>query len=670
MAMEKHITVGVAGHVDHGKTSLVRCLTGIDTDRLKEEKQRGLSIEPGIAPLGLPSGATVALVDVPGHSDYLKNTIRGLSSVDTAILVVAADDGVMPQTLDHLEVLNYIKAKSGIVVLSKADLVDDETLDLAELEIHDELAGTFLEGKPVIPFSAMDGRGAGHVLAAIDAVAREVRGKTIDAPFRLWVDQVRSFPGFGTVASGTILTGALSRDDPIQLLPSRKETKVRFLEVHHQRVDRAMTGQRVGINLHKVPMDDVSVGMVLAAPGTLEPGYILNAELSVLPKARKAILDHQRVRLYSGTCGTNALVVLMEKQRLNPGESGLVQLRLLESLALLPRDPFVVSPMNLHSVIGGGTILEVAKEKYRVVKTRKIVPYLQPLQRGDVKSVTDLYFLKFPNRPLTASEIARSTGFALESIEAEIASKMRSGELIRLGGRGFFSRARHEALKKQLADVAKTILSRDAFKMAATGEELKHRLEPSLDDAPFERMLADLCKDGKLEKTESGYRVPHLVVGLSSEYETIGARLLEYALGLGYVTFGAGTFCKLHGKTFNLREIQKLLDYLHARKKLVRLNDGRFLTCEAMEEIKKKARAKILLDGSLTIAGSKEMLGYGRTRGIAVLEYLDFIGLTMRVGDERFLRADHATRFCPSCDQQSDETGNDEAHYEALDRCS
>lgn len=197
-------------------------------------------------------------------------------------------------------------------------------------------------------------------------------------------------------------------------------------------------------------------------------------------------------------------------------------------------------------------------------------------------------------------------------------------------------------------------------------------MEPALDDAPFERMLADLCKEGKLEKTEAGYRVPHLVVGLSSEREILGARLLEYARGQGCTTFGAGTFCKLHGKTFNLKEIQKLLDYLHARKKLVRLNDGRFLTREAMEEIKEKARDKILREGRLTLAGSKEILGYGRTRGVAVLEYLDSIGLTYRAGDERFLLADHASRLCATCAScASAHKGVDEEEAnEALDQCS
>ena len=564
-------------------------LTGIDTDRLKEEKRRGLSIEPSVAPLGLSSGMTLSLVDVPGHSDYLKNTIRGLSSVDMAILVVAADDGVMPQTLDHLEVLKFVKAKSGIVVLSKADLVDEEVLELAELEIREVLAGTFLEGSPIIPFSAEDGRGRGEILAAMEVAAREVNSKSSDAPFRLWIDQVRSFSGFGTVASGTILSGKLLRDDPLQLLPSLKETKARFLEVHHQRVDLALTGHRVGINLHRVSLDDVRVGMTLAVPGTINPGYILNAELSVIPKVRQAILDRQRVRLYAGAFSTNALVVLMGKARLNPGETGLVQFRLLQPHAMLPQDPFVVSPMNMPCVVGGGTILEVAKEKYRVVKRGKVVPYLLPLQQGDVKTATELFFQKFPHRPLSALEIASNTGFSLAGIDMQIASKVRSGELIKMGDRGFFPRASYDTLKKQLAEVARTILSQDAFKMAANGEELKHRLEPSLDDALFERMLAELCKEEKLAKVDAGYRVPRLTVKLSSGRERVVAQLLDYAREQGCATFGAGTFCKLHGKTFNLKEIQKLLDFLHGQKKLVRLKDGRFLTCEALEDIKRKS---------------------------------------------------------------------------------
>ncbi len=394
--METGITVGVAGHVDHGKTSLVKRLTGIDTDRLKEEKRRGSTIEPGAAPLKLPSGNSVALVDVPGHSDFLKNTIRGLSAVDMAMLVVAADDGVMPQTLDHLEVLRMLGARSGFIILSKADLVDEETLELAELEIRETVKGTVFEDQPVIPFSFLTGRGFSEILIALDNGLEKVGTRSIQAPFRLWIDQTRSLSGFGTVVSGTIYSGVIHRDDPIHLFPRFKETKARFQEVHHRKVDQAVAGQRVGINLHKISAQEVKPGMVLAAPDFLRPVRFLNAELTLLSRAKLPLVDRQRIKLFLGTSLIQARVVLMTRDRLYPGETGLVQFRLDDPLAVIPRDPFVIGPMNYNSVIGGGTIIEPTQEKFRAVKVEKVLAYLRPLRRNDLKTVTGLYFRGAP----------------------------------------------------------------------------------------------------------------------------------------------------------------------------------------------------------------------------------------------------------------------------------
>ena len=314
--MNKFISVGIAGHVDHGKTTLVRCLTGIDTDRLGEEKRRGLSIEPGIAPLKLPSGEMVALVDVPGHSDFIKNTIRGLSAVDIAILVVAADDGVMPQTRDHMAILNFLKPKGGFVVLSKADVVDGETLELAQMEIRETLSGSFLEGKPIIPFSAVDGRGLDRVLQAIEKEAHHTCGKSVAAPFRLWIDQVRSFPGFGTVVSGTVFSGSIRQQQAVELLPLGKEAKVRFIETHHQRVEQAVAGQRAGLNLQGISLQEIGLGMVLASPGVLRPARLLNSELSLIPNVNRPLLNRQQVRLFIGTHSTTALLVIMQKAQI------------------------------------------------------------------------------------------------------------------------------------------------------------------------------------------------------------------------------------------------------------------------------------------------------------------------------------------------------------------
>jgi len=543
----------------------------------------------------------------------------------------------MPQTRDHLAVLNFVNARGGCIVISKADLVDQETIELAEMEIREVMEGSFLEGKQVLPFSATEGRGLQEILMAAESEAERIDGKAIQAPFRLWVDQVRSFPGFGTVASGTVLSGSIRRDDTVELLPACKEAKVRFLEVHHQRVEQAVAGQRVGLNLHSIALDDVNLGTVIATPGIVSPAGLLNAELSLLPKTRRPILNRQRIKLYLGTHCTNALVVMMENERLHPGETSLVQIRLQQPLSVLPGDPFVISPMNLHAVVGGGRILETPKEKFRKVKAEQTLNYLQPLQKGDVKTIVRLYLLKFSSRPVTAEEIISATGFPAEKINAEIKSRTRAGKLVDLSGRGYFDRSRFEQLKKKLVDVTTRILSRDAFKSAASGDEIRFQLDPNLDDTLFDRMIQELCKDGKLTKIEKGYRIPNFVVKLPSHREKLIEQLLDFAKKQGYLTFSPGTFKKLYGQNFTYSDVERVINHLHAQKKLVRLNDGRFLTTEAMQEIREKVRDIILRKGSLTIHESREVLGFGRSRAIPIFDYLDSIGLTCRVGDIRVL---------------------------------
>lgn len=636
--MEKNITIGVAGHADHGKSALVRSLTGIDTDRLQEEKRRGFSIQSGIAPLELSSGKEIAMIDVPGHTDFLKNTIRGLSCIDMAILVVAADDGIMPQTLEHLGILAFLKAKNGFIVLSKADLVDDEILELAELEIEDVISGTFLEGKPIIPFSVIDLRGLDEIRLTIEEEGEKIAGKDIHSPFRLWIDQVRSFPGSGTVVSGTVLSGTIRQGDLIHLLPSVKETRARFLEVHHRKVSQAVAGQRVGINLHKVSRKEAQRGMVLAKPGSIGHTNLLNVDLHVLKRVNKPIRNRQKVKLYLGTSVTNALVVIMEKEQLGPGENSLVQFRLLKHVPALPGDPFVVCLLNIQTVIGGGTILEIPLEKYRSVKAENSVQYLQALQKGNMKVAIDLFFKRSLSYPATGTEITRLTGLPDKGVEAAIRSMVENGEVLSFGDRGFFGKARYQDLKRKLPEVVEKILTKNPLKMTATPEEIKKQLAPSLDKAPFQRMLDELCSEGKMIKTGGAFRIQNLLVRLSDERERLISMLLDYAQESGFVPFSAGTFWNLHKRKFNKNEIQRLLDYLHAQKRLIRLNNRRFLTPHAMEQIKKRVRELIKKNGKLTIGDCKTIMGYGRTVGIPVLEYLDSIEFTVRQGDKRVLK--------------------------------
>jgi len=635
---QKYITVGIAGHVDHGKTSLVRCLTGIDTDRWGEEKRRGLSIESGIATLELSSGINIALVDVPGHSDYLKNTIRGLSSVDMAILIVAADDGVMPQTFEHISLLNFFRVKDGFVVLSKADLVDDETLELARFEINETVQGTFLEGKPIIPFSALDRRGVDEILLTVAMEEKRVEGKSFQKPFRLWIDQVRSFPGFGNVVSGTVLSGTIRQDETVQLLPSGKEVRARFLEVHHQKVSQAVAGQRVGINLPKVSLEDVRRGMLLAELNTIIPSCILNTELSLPRNSPGMVKNRQRVKLYLGTSATNALVITMDRESLSSGGKGLVQFRLENPVAAVPKDPFVICSLNTHNVIGGGTVLEIGCEKFRTAKAKNILPYLYALQLGDVKLVIDQYFRKNLASPVMIQDLAKNTGLIHAEIELWIKKGIEEGRLVEFGDCGFFAKDRYVDLKKQVLETVENILSHNPLKVGVSAEEIKNKLIPVLDEVVFKKVLMDLWQEGKLVKVEGGYQIRNLSVKLSPEHEKLVALILRHAHESGFIHFSADTFWKMCTSLFDKNEIVKMLDYLAHQKKLVRLNNGRFLTSQAMEQIKEKVRQVIIRKGNLTLADSKEILGYGRTGGIPVLEYLDEIGFTSRRGDERVLK--------------------------------
>jgi selenocysteine-specific elongation factor len=635
LVMEKHITIGVAGHVDHGKTSLVKALTGIDTDRLQEEKRRGLSIESGIAPMELSSGKIVALVDVPGHTDFMKNTIRGLSCVDAAVLVVAADDGVMPQTREHVEILRFLGAETGFVVLSKADLVDDETMEMAELEIRELIEGTFLEGEPVVPFSVMDRRGVDEVRKQIEALQENCSGKNDGDPFRLWIDYVQHVQGFGTVVTGTVLSGRVKEDDPVVILPSGMETRVRSLEGHHKRILEASAGQRVGISLHKVQLQEVTRGMLVACPATVFPSRYLNVNIRLLAGSKKPLRNGQRVKIYLGTSVTNARIAVIGQEKLEPGESGLAQLQLANLVPALPCDPFVLCLMDVPTVIGGGKVLETRSQKFRGAKSATLIPYLKALQERNLREALLRFLENNPGRPAEVGEISEVTGFSRRSLESEAQRMLAQKELLMLQDKGLIQTASYNALKERLLAAIKGLLQENALKDAVSPEEAKAKVKLSSDSSFIQEMLEDLCRNGFLTKVGGGYQAPDVSGNLSREQENLISLLLDFASKSGLNPFSADTIWKLHEKKIDKKMIQKHLDYLKGQGKLVILGDKRFLTVEALEEIKRRVGRVIEKKGAFTIPDCKETLGYGRTVAIPILEYLDTIAFTRRMCDER-----------------------------------
>jgi len=643
--MSRHVIIGIAGHVAHGKTTLVNLLAGERPPMVRGEAQRSRSVEAKIVPLKpLPETRTV-LVDVPGHSHFLKNTLRGLSGVEAAILVVAADDGVMRQTTEHLQLLKLLKVKNGFTVLSKADLVDNEILEPAELEIQDAIRGSFLEGCPVVPYSAVDGTGLQEIHSNLQRLCGVIPGKDSGPPFRLWIDGRWHAKGFGTVVSGTVLSSTVQRDETVLLMPDFRETKARFLEVFRERVDRAIAGQRVGINLRHVNYRDVRRGMALIKPGELSPGSLLNAHLEILQTAQRPVVNYQRVKLCLGTSIHNTLVVLMEKDRLEPGEKGLVQLRLMHPVAALPGDPFVMFPLNANHLTGGGTILEVSRQKFRPARVNHIIPYLRALQEGSPRGIIEQLLRRATFTPLSERDIAAYSGLPCERVQQEIRKGMARGEFVQIETGGVYSKECHQALKSHLLGVIGEVLANNPLKAGVATQELRKR--SGVDESILECFLVELCREGRLDVAVGGYTLVQSTVLMPQEQAALLDLLLRYAEESGFVHFNADMFCKTCGEKYKKNEVQRLLDYLLGLKKLIRLKNNRYMTPRAMDATREKVKRTIENKGRLTLEDSKQILGYGRTGGVPVLEYLDSVGLTLRVGNERILSPNAESSHSP-----------------------
>ncbi|MGH7377367.1 MAG: selenocysteine-specific translation elongation factor, partial [Candidatus Methylomirabilales bacterium] len=361
----KHIIVGTAGHIDHGKTSLVKALTGIDTDRLKEEKERGISIELGFAHLTLPGGLRLGIVDVPGHERFVKTMLAGVGGIDLVILVIAADEGIMPQTREHLHICRLLHIPRGLVALTKRDLVDPDWLEMVAEETRTFLKGTFLEGAPILPVSATTGAGLEELKTALAALAAEAEPKRVDGIFRLPIDRVFTMKGFGTVVTGTLLAGSLKVADEVVVLPEGARSRVRRLQVHGEAVEQAFAGQRTAVNLPGIEVSGIARGSLLCLPGTFRPASAMDATLTLLADAPRALKNRGRVRFHLGTSEVLARVVFLDREELEPGQSAYVHLRLESRGAALPQDRFVIRSYSPAVTIGGGIILDPAPPERR-----------------------------------------------------------------------------------------------------------------------------------------------------------------------------------------------------------------------------------------------------------------------------------------------------------------
>ncbi len=361
----KRFIIGTAGHIDHGKTTLVKALTGVDTDRLKEEKQRGISIDLGFAPFKLPGGQKAAIVDVPGHERFIRHMLAGAFGIDMVLLTIAADEGVMPQTREHMDIIELLGVDKGLVVITKKDLVDEEWMLLMEEEISEYLKGTILDGAPLMAVSAVTGEGIPDLLAAIENIAQQVQERSAEGYARLPIDRVFTIAGFGTVVTGTLWSGKINSGDTLELMPGGLQVKVRNLHVHNDKVNTAYAGQRVAVNLQGIELAEVRRGDLLATPGVLAPSYRIDARLRLLKSSKRSLSNWNRIRFHLGTDETMGRVVLLDRDQLNAGEEALVQLVMEKPVVAYQGDRFVIRYYSPVTTIGGGVVIDPRAPKQK-----------------------------------------------------------------------------------------------------------------------------------------------------------------------------------------------------------------------------------------------------------------------------------------------------------------
>ncbi|ACM22067.1 selenocysteine-specific translation elongation factor [Geotalea daltonii FRC-32] len=633
----KHLILGTAGHIDHGKTSLVKALTGIDTDRLKEEKARGITIELGFAHLELPEGIQFGIVDVPGHEKFVRAMVAGVGGMDLVMLVIAADEGIMPQTREHLEICQLLGVKKGLVALTKTDMVDSEWLGLVTEEVREYLSGSFLEDAPIVPVSSRTGAGLDELKGELARLALEVEEKRHDGPFRLPVDRVFTVTGFGTVVTGTLLSGEIQVGDEVELLPASRECRVRGIQAHGAKTDRGLAGQRLAVNLQGVDHDQVLRGDVVVPKNLYRPTRVVDVRLNYLSSAPRELKHRATLRLHSATYEVPAQVILLDRDTLKPGDTACAQLRLANPVLLLPGDPFVLRTYSPQATLGGGSILDPDPPRRRR-RSEEAIALLEAIEAGNEADKVRMMVAASLLSGLPLNEIINRTGMSVKRIDAALAILLTSGDVLQVvrEPRIFLGKAAFEGLKAKLMEELQTYLRDNPMKDGINKEELKSRIPRRSDPRFFGPILAALEKEGKAVSERDIIRLPgrkgEASIDQAGIQEKIAAALQKGAMEPPTIKELCND-CKCSEK-----QVLELLNLLVRDHKAVKIKGDVFYAPDPIVTIREKLTAYLKEKGEIAPPEFRELTGLSRKFMIPLLEYFDQEKLTIRVGDKRVLR--------------------------------
>ena len=633
--MAENLIIGTAGHVDHGKTTLIAALTGDNTDRLDEEQERGLSIDLGFSSLELRDGLRAGIIDVPGHEKFIKNMLAGAGGVDIGMLVIAADEAVMEQTREHLSILELLNVQQGLIVLTKIDKVEAEWVELVKEEVKEFAAGTFLEGAAVVPVSGVEGSGIEDLKEELSSLMKAVPDKDKEANAYFPIDRVFSIAGHGTIVTGTLMQGQIELEDELEIYPSHLEARVRGLQVHEEDVEIAQPGQRIGINLAGVDKDEVERGAVLAAKDSLINTQYLDARLELIESAPLVLEHGDRIRLHLGAKEVIGRVYLLDAEELLPGEEGLVQFRLEEEVAANFKERYVLRRYSPMTTIGGGQILEPNPGQHRKFD-EEVIKALEVKEDGTPAERIQLA-LQSEDKPLSLDELIKRTSLAKEQLARQLETLAQKEEVVELAAgkeSTWLESDDYQSLLAEIIDYIETYHQDYHLRFGMPKEELRTKLSFDLDAKEYNLLLAALKEKEEIEEEDAQISLAGFDVELTEREEDIKEEIVTAFQREKYTPPELEELINSYDEQKQAEEIANLIIN---EGELIKVAHQLYFSQQAVEDAKWELRDYLEQEERIDVGEFRDLLKSSRKYALPLLEYFDQVGVTKREGDQRRL---------------------------------
>lgn len=631
----KYVILGTAGHIDHGKSSLVKALTGTDPDRLKEEKERGITLDLGFASLDLPGGNRLGIVDVPGHEGLIKNMLAGIGGIDIVMLVIAADEGVMPQTREHLAICDLLHVKKGLIVLTKMDMVDKDWLELVKDEVREFVKGTFLEKSSILSVSSKTGENLQGLIQELAKLSTDVAPKSSNGILRLPIDRVFTMKGFGTVITGTLLSGTISTDQEVEILPKNIRTKVRGIQSHNQAVNRSVAGQRTAVNLQNVEKDQLSRGDIIVSAGYFAATKTLDARLDLLKQAPRGIKTGARIRFYNATQEAIGRITLIGESELVPGESAFVQLRLEQPIVIQHGDRFILRFYSPMETLGGGMVLNPHPRRHKQATMQESLKNLGVLQKGSPEDAIGLFILSKGLAGMEENEIMGAVAADKQVIAASLASLAQKKLVLRVDNL-YVHTSHFAAQEKKTLDLVKQYHKDHPLKPGLDKEELKSAIRMRMSPKVLNVIMDGLAKRKLLEAEGSKLRIPGFKAASGALSDEVKNKIVD-AIRNG------GTQPPVREELPGLfsiseKDAKDLLKLLADEGRTVRINDSLHLDKDMLGKVREDLKKYLETKKEITMAEFRDLAKTSRKFAVPLMEYFDSQKLTQRIGDKRVLR--------------------------------